>query len=113
MRAIRICVWSLEERGDCVSKIFRMALCEGRHEIPDATDGAVFGYEINPLDPESLEREAGKRLKEMQVKDLHLYVTGLTVALVAVLNATKKLKINIVLYHYNKDDDTYFVQHVK
>lgn len=31
-----------------------MALCEGRHEIPQAVDGSIFGNTIDPLDPNGL-----------------------------------------------------------
>lgn len=30
--------------------ILNLCLCQGRHEIPDATDGSIFSQEVNPLD---------------------------------------------------------------
>lgn len=96
-----------------MDKIHKLELCKGRHEIPDAVDGSVFDFEINPLKPDELEKQAIERLQELNVRHLELYVTGLSVALVAVINATKELKIDLVLYHYNKDDNTYFAQKVK
>ena len=35
-----------------------MSLCEGRHEIPQAIDGSIFGTELDPLDLSGMEREA-------------------------------------------------------
>lgn len=41
-----------------------------------------------------------------------LYVTGLTVALVAVLNACHKLGIVVTLYHYDREEGNYYPQQV-
>lgn len=35
-----------------MDKIHKLELCKGRHEIPDAVDGSVFDFEINPLKPD-------------------------------------------------------------
>ena len=65
-----------------------MELCKGRHSTP-ATDGAIFETEVNHLDVSALELEAKDKLESLNITKLHLYVTGLTVALIAVLNATR------------------------
>jgi uncharacterized radical SAM superfamily protein len=41
-----------------------------------------------------------------------IYVTGLTVALIAVLNVCRKLNYSIELMHYNRETDDYFSQYV-
>ena len=89
-----------------------MALCEGRHAIPQAVDGAIFDAVINPLDVEGLQTEAYNKLKSLDIKDLSLYVTGLTVALVAVLNACCQLNIEVTLYHFNRESGSYYPQKV-
>ena len=89
-----------------------MALCEGRHEIPQAVDGSIFGNTIDPLDPNGLQAEAESKLRELDIKSLDLYVTGLTVALVAVLNACHKLGIVVTLYHYDREEGNYYPQQV-
>lgn len=43
---------------------------------------------------------------------LNLYVTGLTVALIAVLNVCRKEGIKVTLYHYNTESGDYFPQEV-
>lgn len=43
---------------------------------------------------------------------LNLYVTGLTVALIAVLNVCRKEGIKVTLYHYNTATKEYFPQEV-
>lgn len=88
-----------------------MELCEGRHSIPKATDGAIFNNELNPLAVEELEAEALCKLEGLET--LNLYVTGLTVALVAVLNAAHRLGIKVTLYHFNRENGTYYSQEVK
>ena len=89
-----------------------MALCEGRHAIPQAVDGAIFDTVINPLDVEGLQTEAHNKLKALDIKSLDLYVTGLTVALVAVLNACRQLGIVVTLYHYDREEGNYYPQKV-
>ena len=89
-----------------------MALCEGRHEIPQAVDGAIFDTVINPLDVEGLQTEAYNKLKSLDIKDLSLYVTGLTVALVAVLNACRQLNIEVTLHHFDRESGSYYPQKV-
>ncbi len=88
----------------------RLALCAGRHYIPDA-EGAVFEHAVNPLDVEGLEQEAGHILRGCT--ELDLYVTGLTVACVAVINVCHKRGIKLTLYHYDRERDNYYPQPVK
>ena len=99
-----------------------MGLCEGRHEIPQVTDGYIFPSEVNPIDLRQLNNIAVDRLmdicekeyndKKQIVVQLNLYVTGLTVALIEVLNICKMYGIRVTLYHYNRDTNDYFPQEV-
>lgn len=43
---------------------------------------------------------------------LNLYVTGLTVALIEVLNVCKDWGISVTLYHYDRESGNYFPQKV-
>ena len=90
---------------------YKMALCEGRHAIPQATDGYIYPTEVDPLNTEKLEEDALLALSG--IKELDLYVTGLTVALIAALNACKRLNIEVTLYHYNRESGDYYPQKVK
>lgn len=87
-----------------------MALCEGRHNIPEAVDGSIFATELDPLDLAGMETAATEKLRG--IKQLNLYVTGLTVALVAVLNVCHRNNISVTLYHYNRETGTYYEQEV-
>lgn len=89
-----------------------MELCKGRHETP-ATDGAIFETGVNPLDIAELERTAKARLQSLNIKKLNLYVTGLTVALIAVLNVVRELGIRVTLWHFNRETGEYYSQEVK
>ena len=88
-----------------------MMLCEGRHSITEAIDGAIFENELNPLAVSELESKAETKLRGVKV--LNLYVTGLTVALVAALNVCRKLDINVTLYHFDRTSGTYYTQEVR
>lgn len=90
-----------------------MALCSGRHEIKEAKDGAIFDVIQDPTDVKGLERYALKKLLDLDIRFLNLYVTGLTVALIASLNACKKLNIKVTLYHFDRETGTYYKQNVE
>lgn len=90
-----------------------MALCSGRHEIKDAKDGAIFDVIKDPTDVKGLETEAFYKLASLDIEYLELYVTGLTVALIASLNACKKLDIKVTLYHFDRETGTYYKQNVE
>lgn len=89
-----------------------MALCSGRHNIKEAEDGAIFDVIQDPTDVKGLERCALKKLLDLDIRYLNLYVTGLTVALIASLNACKKLDIKVTLWHFDRETSTYFSQEV-
>ncbi len=111
-----------------------MVLCAGRHDVP-ANDGAIFPGEVNLLDPVKLATQARERLLELfpetkvRVESpfnaasyvdvpvyyrgkLRLYVTGLSVALVAALNACRVLGIDVELLHYDRASGGYYGQEV-
>lgn len=124
-------------------KELNLSLCEGRHEIPQATDGAVFPSEISCVtDVKGLENKAfnsiwnaayrhfrnnesgflrnapdGEWYEENELElvpglKINLYVTGLTVALIAVLNVCKENKVEVTLWHYDRESGNYFPQEV-
>lgn len=89
-----------------------MELCKGRHATP-AEDGAIFETEVDPLDVTGLEEKAKERLASLEITRLHLYVTGLTVALITVLNVARELGIKVTLWHFNRETGKYYSQEVK
>lgn len=85
-----------------------MGLCEGRHDM--LVKEYLFSNTLNPLDLDSMFNTAVEALRD--VKELTLYVTGLTVALVEVIKACAMLNISLTPYHYDKDSGTYYPQKV-
>ena len=90
--------------------VFHLGLCEGRHEMPAEVQGFIFGSNEDPLDVEGLQERAEDALKE--ATELVLYVTGLTVALVSVINVCHNLGIKLTLMHYDRDLGRYYPQSV-
>lgn len=91
-------------------KNLKMCLCEGRHEIPEAEDGSIFGNSLNPLDLEGMRKTAATKLAGVAALDL--YVTGLTVALVEVINFCHSNRITLTLWHFNRETGDYYPQDV-
>lgn len=95
-------------------KKLEIALCEGRHEMP--VKRAIFSSTINPLDTKELEKIASKKLYELQKENkefdspVYVYVTGITVACVAVIQACVMDGISLTLMHYNKETGEYYPQ---
>ena len=97
-----------------MSKKIKVAVCKGRHEIPQATDGAIFEQTITEMDPFSLLLEASKRLffdfALHSGDSVELYVTGLTMATLAVVNVCHSVGIQLVCHHYDKETGKYIPQ---
>lgn len=124
-----------------MERILNMAVCEGRHNIPQATDGAIFDRQLTAeqikdvqylydiaywniwvaclphyknnetgwLKPSEFDADV---LLVCEGVQLNLYVTGLTVAVIAAIKAAKSHGINVTLWHYDKDNDNYYSQEV-
>lgn len=89
----------------------KIGLCKGRHEIKEVQE-YIYPQEVNPLDVKGLEETALEIVSEIEANELHIYVTGLTVALIASLNACKKLNKKVVLYHFDRTSGEYYPQEV-
>lgn len=89
----------------------KIGLCQGRHEIGEVKN-YIFKQEVNPLDVKGLEETALEIVSKIEANELHIYVTGLTVALIASLNACKKLNKKVVLYHFDRASGKYYPQEV-
>lgn len=117
-------------------KILKVGVCEGRHPLP--VNYYIFPQEINPLEVEELETTSSFRLIEIAIQEglevihtsiilnnqvgyndimvrvfdaeLHIYATGLTVAVLAVVKAAKKLFKSVVVMHYDRDSGNYYEQ---
>lgn len=88
----------------------KFALCAGRHTMPNDCQGSIFPNEINPTDLLSIQAIANDFVR--QHSTLGVYVTGLTVALVAVINACHQYGVELTLYHFDRNTSTYYPQKV-
>lgn len=86
-----------------------LALCNGRHEMPTEVGGYIFDTIEDVTDLFAMEEIADKVL-DQDLKYLDLYVTGLTPALIAVLNVCHRNGIMVTLYHFNRETGNYFPQ---
>jgi len=90
-------------------KPMKLGLCAGRHDIP-GIEGYIFEGDVNPLDLDGMRMACHQKLKYCSM--LNLYVTGLTVALVAVINYCCHNHIPLTLWHFNREDGSYYPQEV-
>lgn len=110
------------------SNILNLGLAENRHKIQGATDGFVFTKWVPHSDHivAMLNDKAYRKIFKIssekgfidndtnKIKDVHinLYVTGLTVALISVLNVMSKENVTITLWHWNKYSQDYYKQDI-
>lgn len=110
-----------------------IGVCKGRHEMP-CTD-FVFGNTIsNVTDVDALEKEAYEKIKNIldregigdeevyggykfvdcvsaRACEIQLYVTGLTVAVIAAMKAAQ-MAAKVTLMHYDNATGVYYPQDV-
>lgn len=97
--------------------MYKIGLCQGRHRI-ECVEDYIFPQEVNPLDPDGLRESALRKLKEVYGaskgnlwgRELHIYVTGLSVALVAALDAALSLALSVTVWHYDRESGEYYPQ---
>lgn len=95
-----------------------IGVCKGRHDIPAVTCGYVFPHEIPAemlVNPLALEEEALSKLNSLLSgnTNVNIYVSGLTVAVMATVNACKALGVKVTLMHFNRENGEYYPQEIK
>lgn len=96
-------------------KEFNLGTCKGRHEMP--VEKFVFETIEDTTDIVALRETVwsfiGDNFYEiLRAEQINIYVTGLTVALIEIVNQFKKMADNIVLMHYDVKTNTYYPQRV-
>lgn len=87
-------------------------LVQGRHEIPQVKE-YIFENALDPADIMGIRSLAKKSLEFLSKGDnLKVYVTGLTVALVEVINICHEKGVALTLMHFDRNTGTYFPQEV-
>jgi len=89
-----------------------MGLVQGRHEISEVKD-YIFTNTLDPADIMGIRSLAKKSLDFLDKGDsLTVYVTGLTAALVEVINICHSKGARLTLMHFDRNTATYFPQEV-
>ena len=85
----------------------KVGLIKGRHNLP--VEEYIFDKIENVLDFEALRRRATQWVEDhCEIgRPVTLYVTGLTAATVAVVEACARQGVNITLMHYNASTGEY------
>jgi hypothetical protein len=87
-----------------------LGLCKGRHDLP--VDSYIFNDAIIPTDIVSINKVAFESLIFYKNDLITIYVKGLTVALIEVLNVCRIFNISVVLMHYDTLTSGYYPQSV-
>lgn len=83
-------------------------LCAGRHMIP-GDPPSIFPAVVDPTDVDGLYATAAAAIPG-DADAVMLYVTGLTVATLAVVKVCKDRGIPLTCLHFDKDSGSYFPQ---
>ena len=89
-------------------KTISVALCDGRHAMPEGITSSVYPMSVDPTDI----------VRSCDGKDINLVVTGLSVALVSVIKAVAacaaddSAATSLTLWHFNRDTGDYYAQKV-
>lgn len=87
-------------------------LIDGRHEFENCSP---IYHEIpkeRVLDISWLEKKAGEGMEQWKGKNIRLYLTGLSSAVVSALNAAREREISVVVMHYDIVEEKFFEQKV-
>ena len=87
--------------------LYEFTLCEGRHETP--AKNFIFG-EIRDVKNTNELMEIAKKAIPEDCTTLVVYVTGLTVAMLAVVNVCLDRHIGLIAKHYDRETGTYYRQ---
>jgi len=94
----------------------KVGLIKGRHALPPDVKDYIFEGALpseHIVDNAWLTESAKKALLRLGVRDeVLIYVTGLTQALIATLNACRAYGIKVYLMHYDRESKGWWAQGV-
>ena len=96
-----------------MSKSVNVGLVKGRHEMGDLVSDYIFKGPIeDPIDFGKMWLVADEFIGDlpMDVKEINLYVTGLTAALIEVVKVCRQYNIKLNLFHFDTKTNTYVKQ---
>ena len=93
----------------------KVGLIKGRHRLPDDVKDYIFERALTSeemTDKDWLYLTASASLARFKPDEVEIYVTGLTQALIAVLNVCRAHRIKVVCVHYNRETGGWWKQEV-
>ena len=92
----------------------QLMVVKGRHRIinnqkQEITD-FVFDEIVDVRNIDEMQAIADSKIASISSDRIHLYITGLTVAVITVINAVIKYNKKIVFWHYDRETETYYPQ---
>lgn len=88
---------------------YTFGLCSSRHEMP--VDKFLFPEELDPTNFKAMANMAFDAIPK-DADRLEVYITGLTAAILAVVDVCERRKIDLIAYHYNRETGEYLPQTV-
>ncbi len=92
----------------------QLMVVKGRHKIVNNQGQEVTDFVFDEIEDvrniEEMQRIADKKIAAVPSNRVHLYITGLTVAVITVINAVIKYNKEIVFWHYDRETETYYPQ---
>ena len=92
-----------------IGKTYIFGLCEGRHSWP--VKEGIFPHTVEHINDVQLEDIAEKRIPADCAR-LAVYVSGLTIAMLAVVKVCARRGIRLTAYHYNPTSNVFSKQEV-
>jgi len=93
----------------------KVGLVKGRHKLPDDVTEYIFTRALTSeemVDKDWLYLTASNALAKWKPQEVEIYVTGLTSALIAVLNVCRVHRIKVVCVHYDRQTGGWWRQEV-
>ena len=87
-----------------IGKVAEYELCAGRHKTP--AEEAIFEQIADLSDYKAMEEIANSKIQN-GVFELHIYVTGLTAAMLAVTKVCVKRNIRLIAHHFDPTTGKY------
>ncbi len=86
---------------------YAFTLCAGRHETP--AHDYIFSEVVDPTDLDAMFKVAWERIPD-DCTDLTVYVTGLTPAMLTLVEVCWQRRINLIAMHFNRESGSYYPQ---
>ena len=87
--------------------IYEFELCHGRHDTPASM--AIFPHDVDPTNMESMRIMADRSIPN-DATLIKVFVTGLTPAILSVIEVCLERRIALIAFHYDRTTGDYIQQ---